>query len=162
MTRLEAGGLRIQRGAFSVPESIERVIGRSLSRMGRQVKIQIAPDLSEAFGDPILFEQALWNVLENAGRYTAPGSPILISAGVIADRIEISVVDAGPGIPEEDLERVFEKFYRSRPSSRQPGTGLGLSITRGLLEGMGGSVSARPRADGMEGLMMILKLPVVL
>lgn len=161
MTRLEAGGLRIQRVAFSVPESIERVIGRSLSRMGRQLKTQIAPYLSEAFGDPILFEQALWNVLENAGRYTAPGSPILISAGVVADGIEISVVDTGPGIPEEDLERVFEKFYRSRPSSRQPGTGLGLSITRGLLEGMGGSVSARPRADGMEGLMMILKLPVV-
>jgi two-component system sensor histidine kinase KdpD len=100
--------------------------------------------------DPVLLEQAIFNVLENAGLYSPPDSTIEISLHASLHLVEIVIADAGPGIPPEELERVFDKFYRiSGDNSAVRGTGLGLSICRGLVEAMGGSVSAvSPVKDG--------------
>jgi two-component system sensor histidine kinase KdpD len=93
--------------------------------------------------DPVLLEQAIYNVLDNAMLYSPPGSSVEVSVHGSLHVAEIVIADAGPGIPVEDLERVFDKFYRvSGNPSQVQGTGLGLSICRGLVEAMGGTVRA--------------------
>lgn len=159
MTRLEAGALAAQRIVFSVPEVVERTLSRHGGASGRRVSFRAPGDLPEAVGDPVLFEQALGNVVENALRYAAPGRPVEVSARAAADRLEVEVRDEGAGVAEPDLERIFEKFFRAAEAARRPGAGLGLSITRGLMEGMGGGVSARNRSDGVAGLAVTMTLP---
>jgi two-component system sensor histidine kinase KdpD len=100
--------------------------------------------------DPVLLEQAIFNVLDNAMQYSPAESRIDISLHADATHAEIVIADEGIGISEADLERVFDKFYRvSADRSRVHGTGLGLSICRGLIEAMGGRILARsPIKDG--------------
>jgi two-component system sensor histidine kinase KdpD len=159
MTRLEAGALTVHRVAFSVPEIIERAVRRGLANSEREVAVVIDPGLPEAMGDPVLFEQAFWNVFENAMRYAPEGKPVTILARPAGERLEVAVEDEGPGLPAADLERIFEKFFRSATTASRPGAGLGLSITKGLVEGMGGQVSARLRTDEVPGLVMALQIP---
>lgn len=159
MTRLESGALTVQRVAFSAPEIIERVIRRSAPNSARSVRVSIAPDLPEALGDPVLFEQAFWNVFENSVRYTPDDHPVSVGARADGDALEIWVEDEGPGLPPADLTRIFDKFYRSQVTAQKPGTGLGLSITKGLIEGMGGDVRAGLRDDGKSGLVMTMRIP---
>ncbi|HWA49681.1 MAG TPA: ATP-binding protein [Dongiaceae bacterium] len=93
--------------------------------------------------DPVLLEQAIYNVLDNAMLYSAPDASVEISVHGSLHVAEIVITDEGPGIPQEDLERVFDKFYRVSGSGAQvQGTGLGLSICRGLVEAMNGTVRA--------------------
>lgn len=159
MTRLEAGALAAQRIAFSVPEVVERTVARHGAALGRRLSVRLPGELPEALGDPMLFEQALGNVVENALRYAAAHRPVEISARAGAERLEVEVRDEGGGVAEQNLERIFEKFFRAPETARRPGAGLGLSITRGLMEGMGGAVAARNRADGVAGLAVTLTLP---
>jgi two-component system sensor histidine kinase KdpD len=100
--------------------------------------------------DPVLLEQALFNVLENAIRYSPADSLVEVSLHATLHIAEIVIADEGPGIPTEDLDRVFDKFYRvSAKREAVQGTGLGLSICRGLVEAMGGTVTAvSPVKDG--------------
>lgn len=158
MTRLEAGALAAQRIPFSVPEAVERILARHGTTPAR-VAVRVPGDLPEALGDPMLFEQALGNVVENALRYAAQGAPVEISVRAAADRLEVEVRDRGAGVAEQNLERIFEKFFRAPEAARRPGAGLGLSITRGLMEGMGGTVAAANRADGVAGLEVTMTLP---
>jgi two-component system sensor histidine kinase KdpD len=159
MTRLESGALTVQRVAFSAPEILARVVERRPPAAGRVVRIAVAPDLPEALGDPVLFEQAFWNVFENALRYTPEDRPVAVSARGRGGEIEVAVADEGPGLPPADLARVFDKFFRSSLTARKPGAGLGLSITKGLVEGMGGAVAARLRDDGRTGLVVTMTVP---
>jgi len=111
-------------------------------------------------GDPILLDQALGNVLENAARYGRDGGQIAVRVRGLGAAVLIEVADAGPGVPEADLQRIFEKFYRSPHSAgASQGTGLGLSITRGLVEAMGGTVTAAGRSDGATGLVVSMIFP---
>jgi K+-sensing histidine kinase KdpD len=157
MTRLEAGGLSVQRIAFSVGEVAERTAARRAALTAGPLTVSIPPDLPEGLGDPVLFEQALGNVVENALRYGPPGGRVTIRAAVEGTWVAVEVSDDGPGAPPQELERIFEKFFRSSRTAHRPGTGLGLSIARGLLEGMDGSAEARNRPEG--GLQVTLRLP---
>ncbi|MGH6997342.1 MAG: sensor histidine kinase, partial [Phenylobacterium sp.] len=113
-----------------------------------------------ALGDPILAEQALANVVENAVRFSPNGARIEVCARRMDGQVVVEVQDEGPGVPEADLARIFDKFYRSPATAAgQQGTGLGLSITRGLVEAMGGAVQARARGDGRPGLVVALSFP---
>ncbi|MCR5879143.1 ATP-binding protein [Phenylobacterium sp. J367] len=156
MTRLEAGQLKVTTSAFSVAEAIERAAERRAA--GRFVQLAAPADLPEGLGDAVLFEQAVGNVVENAARYTPAGGAITVTAAVRDGMVRVEVADEGPGVREAELERIFEKFYRSDRTARTPGTGLGLSIARGLLEGMGGRVEALNRTDG-GGLRVTLAVP---
>jgi K+-sensing histidine kinase KdpD len=160
MTRLESGALAIDSTGFSVAEMVERVIGR-FSRRGGEHRLSpsIRPVDLHACGDPILAEHALANVVENALRFSPGGSPVGITANPRGNLAVIEVADEGPGVPNDELASIFEKFYRSPQSAATlQGTGLGLSITKGLVEAMGGAVAARPRAGG-SGLVVSLTLP---
>jgi two-component system sensor histidine kinase KdpD len=147
MTRLEAGALKVKKRLESVEEVVGSALGRTSDRMrGREVRTDVPSDLLAAC-DSALIEQVLINLLENATKYSPPGSPLEIAARVAGERVEIEVSDRGPGIPEADAERVFEKFYRVH-EAEGGGVGLGLTICKGIVEAHGGTIRVLPRTGG--------------
>jgi two-component system sensor histidine kinase KdpD len=158
MTRLEAGALSIQRSRFSVPEVLRRSIDRRIRDTRRLILNPPPPNLPEAMGDAVLFEQALGNVIENALRYTPDGAILAVSSRLEDEKVVVEVRDSGPGLPEPELKRIFDKFYRSPHSAGGSGTGLGLAIARGLMEAMDGSIAAHNRVDAESGLVVTLRL----
>lgn len=157
MTKLESGALEIDRQTFDVVEVLNRVVAR-FDRPERPVHRDFPEHALMITGDPILLEQALGNVVENAARYGPPRAPIVVRASLVASVVLIEVEDYGPGVPAADLDRIFEKFYRSSGTATVQGTGLGLSIARGLVEAMDGSIAASSRPDGQSGLVVGLLL----
>jgi two-component system sensor histidine kinase KdpD len=111
--------------------------------------------------DAVLFEQVLFNILDNASRHAPPGSTIKVRAGREDGAIRIDVMDEGEGIPPAELEAIFEKFYRVRAGDqRRAGTGLGLAICRGFVEAFGGTIAAANRTD-RSGACFTIRLPAV-
>ncbi|WP_430423528.1 sensor histidine kinase [Phenylobacterium sp.] len=161
MSRLEAGALNLSLVAFDLAESVQRTVERRRPITFRTVSVMASPKLPDAMGDPVLFEQALGNVLDNALRYSPPETPVGVVLRAEARGLVVEVWDEGGGVPEADLGRVFEKFYRAPAVARTPGTGLGLAIVRGLLEAMGGQADASNRCDGVAGLVVRLRLAAV-
>lgn len=158
MTRLEAGGgiLKME------PCDVQDLIGCALGAMerqllNRQVVVNLAPELPLVEMDMALMNQVLINLLDNAIKYSPPGSTIEIAAWCNGDSLRIMTADRGPGIPHQDLDRVFEKFYRTPVPEGVSGTGLGLSICLGIVEAHGGTVRAENRPEG--GLAVTLDLP---
>ena len=132
--------------------------GRDMAPLGASFELQ--PGLPMLGIEMVLFEQVLFNLLDNAAKYSVPGSAITIRARQQADRVRVEVLDEGEGIPEAELERVFDKFYRVRRADRQrAGTGLGLPICRGFVEAMGGTITAANRTD-RAGAIFAISLPV--
>ncbi|WP_293482877.1 ATP-binding protein [Phenylobacterium sp.] len=158
MSRLEAGALTLQAAAFNVPEVVRRVLERRRCADKRHVSTEIDPRTPEAIGDPVLFEQALGNVVDNALRYAPLRSPLSIVVRHEDPGVVVEVWDEGPGVRDADTERVFEKFYRAPEAAQTQGTGLGLAITRGLLTAMDGEVCVQNRRDGVTGLVVRLRL----
>jgi two-component system, OmpR family, sensor histidine kinase KdpD len=102
----------------------------------------------------------LFNLLDNAAKYAPPGSRIDLKARQDGDAAAIEVIDEGPGIPPDDLERIFDKFYRVQAQDRRrAGTGLGLAICRGFIEAQGGRIEAHNRRD-RSGAILTLRIPV--
>lgn len=171
MSRLEAGALKVSHQ----PSDIQDVIGAALQRLdttltGREVRVELSPNLPLVPLDFVLIVQALVNVLDNALKYSPPDTPLDISARLSGNSLEMQVADRGPGLPPEDLKRIFDKFYRGPytshdlPADRQKkgdgpaGTGLGLSISSGIIEAHHGCIWAENRPGG--GLVMTLTLPL--
>ena len=161
MTRLESGAIALRLDLFEVGE----IVGAALERAGRvlarhRIEVAIAPDLPMVRLDAILFEQVLFNLLDNAAKYAPPGSRIDVRARRDGDVVAIEVIDEGPGIPADDLERVFDKFYRVQAQDRRrAGTGLGLAICRGFVEAQGGRIEAQNRGD-RAGAVLTVRIPV--
>jgi len=160
MTRVEAGALTVQPIPFSAAEVVARTVERRARTLGRDARVSAPADLAEALGDAGLFEQALGNVVENAMRHTPADAAVEVQAWSAGGDVIVEVSDAGPGVAPEELPRIFDKFFRGAAGGGRPGTGLGLSITRGLMEGMGGAVTARNRAAPQRGLSVTFRLPV--
>jgi two-component system, OmpR family, sensor histidine kinase KdpD len=157
MTRLESGGVQLRREWMPLEEMIGSALTRLDARLGpRPVAVSIAPDVPLLHVDPVLFEQVFVNLLENAVKYTPPGSALTLAARRDADRVEIDVADVGPGLPPGDEARVFEKFYRG-PQRSAPGVGLGLPICKGIVEAHGGTLRASNRAPS--GAVFTISLP---
>lgn len=149
MTRLEGTAIRIKIELCDVQD----VVGTALAQLGeetrlRRISIVVAPDLPLIPMDSVLIAQVMVNLLENALKYSGAESPVEVEAHVTSDGLQMCVRDSGNGIPEEDLERVFEKFYRSTSAGVAKGAGLGLSICKGFIEAHRGRIWIERRTQG--------------
>jgi two-component system sensor histidine kinase KdpD len=141
LSRIEGGALRPQMDWYDIGELIADVRSRLISRVEQHpLEVQLEDDLPILPFDYVEIAQVLTNLIENSIKYTPPGTPITVSAHRRGRVIEVVVHDAGPGIPLNQQERIFEKFYRA-PGTMAPGTGIGLAISKGLVEAHGGSIS---------------------
>jgi two-component system sensor histidine kinase KdpD len=125
---------------------------------GRDVSVEVAEDLPLVMMDAVLVGQAMLNLLDNAVKFTPTGTDIRISAFPVGTDLQITVEDHGPGIPEDELGRIFDKFYQGSQASHTGGTGLGLSICRGIIEAHEGRIWARNLPEG--GLQVLFTIPV--
>jgi len=160
MTRLESGAIDLKPELADLAEIVGTALQRSAKLLAaHRVEIELDPDLPMLRTDYLLLEQALFNLLDNAAKYAPPGSRVLIRARRDGGSVLVEIVDEGPGIPPQDLERIFDKFYRVHAEDRQrAGTGLGLAICRGFVEALGGTMSAGNRRDG-SGAIFAIRLP---
>lgn len=158
MSRLQAGGMAIHRQPISVVELIPRAID-DLGELGRLVALPEADDVPDVWADAGLLERVLANLIANAVRYSPPGRPPTVTVSEHDERVEVRVVDHGPGIPAEDHERVFQPFQRLGDTDNTTGLGLGLALSRGLTEAMDGTLIPENTPGG--GLTMTVALPVV-
>jgi two-component system, OmpR family, sensor histidine kinase KdpD len=161
MTRLESGALKPNSGLTELSD----VIGATLQRATKiladhRVQVDLPPDLPMLALDMVLFEQVLFNLLDNAAKHAPPGSLITLRASHDSNTVTLRIIDEGEGIPTADLERIFDKFYRAGGADRRrAGTGLGLAICRGFVEAMGGAITAQNRTD-RPGAVFLITLPV--
>jgi two-component system sensor histidine kinase KdpD len=110
--------------------------------------------------DPVLFEQVLFNLLDNAAKYSVAGTTIRVRSWRDRDAVCLQVLDEGEGIPSADLEHIFDKFYRVEKGDQvRAGTGLGLAISRGFIEAMHGTINAANRSD-RSGAVFAIRLPI--
>ncbi len=161
MTRLESGALTPRGSLTELSDVFGAALARASAILARhEVDLDVAAGLPMLNLDMVLFEQVLFNLLDNAAKYAPDGSRIQIRAYRDGARVILQVIDEGPGIPPRDLERVFDKFYRAEGTDRQrAGTGLGLAICRGFVEAMGGTIVASNRTD-RSGAVITITLPV--
>ncbi len=158
MTRLEAGELKLNLELCDVQDLMGCALAALEQSLGsRLVDVQLPSNMLLARMDLVLMTQVLVNLLDNALKYSPSDTPIVIAAHSDNMRLTIEVVDRGPGIPEKDLKRVFDKFYRIPVPEGVRGTGLGLSICKGIVEAHGGKIKAENRSGG--GLRMLVHLP---
>jgi two-component system, OmpR family, sensor histidine kinase KdpD len=161
MSRLQAGALSL----FPRPVGLDEIVSRALDNLdGRYaaaqgIRVDIPESLPEISVDPAILERVIVNLTENALRYSPVDKPPLLTASALGDRVELRVVDRGPGIPESDRDRMFVPFQRLGDTDNTTGVGLGLALSRGLTEAMGGSLTPEETPGG--GLTMTVTLPIV-
>jgi two-component system, OmpR family, sensor histidine kinase KdpD len=161
MTKLESGAVSPNVALHDIGE----IIGSALRRASRilshhHVELELAPDLPMLELDAVLFEQVLFNLLDNAAKYAPPDTTIHIQTWRDSETVCLRVLDEGSGVAESDLDHIFDKFYRAQKMDQvRAGTGLGLAISRGFVEAMHGSIVAANRAD-RSGAAFTITLPI--
>jgi two-component system, OmpR family, sensor histidine kinase KdpD len=161
MTKLESGAIVPN----TAPHDIGEIVGSALRRASKilsrhKVSLQLDADLPMLELDAVLFEQVIFNLLDNAAKYSPPETTISIKSSRDADAVSLQIADEGEGIPQGELESIFDKFYRVQKIDHvRPGTGLGLAISRGFVEAMHGRISASNRTD-RTGAVLTIRLPI--
>jgi two-component system sensor histidine kinase KdpD len=161
MTRLESGAVTPK----LAPHDLSDIVGSTLQRAAKilrnhSIQLDFGSDVPMVSLDPVLFEQVLFNLLDNAAKYAAPGTNVFIRIWRDLDSVVLEVADEGEGIPQADLEHIFDKFYRVQKTDQvRPGTGLGLAISRGFIEAMKGTIVAANRTD-RSGAIFTIRLPI--
>lgn len=160
MTKLEAGAIVAKTEMQDVGEIIDAALKRARKLLSKhRVHANLPPEPLKVDADPVLLEQVFFNLLDNAAKYAPEDTLIEVSAWNDRGRIVIQIRDEGPGIPERDVEKIFDKFYRANKADHvRAGTGLGLPISRGFIEIMGGTITADNRAD-RSGALLTVTLP---
>ena len=156
MSRLQAGALSLR----AVPASLEEIVAHALADLGpqaRDIKLAASFGLPPVLADPALLERVVVNLLTNAIRYSPAGAPPTVTASALGGRVELRVIDRGPGIPEADRDRMFAPFERLGGDTNPAGAGLGLALSRGLTEAMHGTLTPEETPGG--GLTMTVSLP---
>lgn len=156
MSRLQAGALAMDVEPVSVDEVVARAVD-DVSLPDRPIAVDLAENLPLVLADAGLTERVLANLLANALRYSPPDRAPCVTGSHLGDRVEIRVVDRGPGIPADEWARVFLPFQRMGDTDNTTGVGLGLALSRGLAEAMGGTLDPEETPGG--GLTMVLTLP---
>ncbi|MFJ4807136.1 ATP-binding protein [Streptomyces longwoodensis] len=153
MSRLQTGTV----SALVREIDLDEVVPMALGGVAEDsVELDVPETLPMVAVDAGLLERSVANLVENAVKYSPPGRPVLVAASALADRVEVRIVDRGPGVPDEAKERIFEPFQRYGDAPRGAGVGLGLAVARGFAEAMGGTLTAEDTPGG--GLTMVLTL----
>jgi two-component system sensor histidine kinase KdpD len=161
MTKLESGAIAPNAALHDLGE----IVGSALVRTGRilarhHVELEVAPDLPMLEVDAVLFEQVLFNLLDNAAKYAPLHTTVRIQVWRDTDAVYLRVLDEGDGIAAQDLDHIFDKFYRAQKADQvRAGTGLGLAISRGFVEAMHGTIVAANRSD-RSGAAFTVRLPI--
>ncbi|HET9016903.1 MAG TPA: ATP-binding protein [Thermomicrobiaceae bacterium] len=159
LSRIEGGALRPELGWYDLVEAVDAAVERARAPLaGHTLDVTVPDDLPALQFDFVKVVQVLVNLLENAARYSPPGSRITLAAGRRDDAVEVAVSDEGLGVPPGEEQRIFDKFYRVQERNRPPGSGIGLAICRGFVEAHGGRIWAERRADN--GLTVRFTLPL--
>ena len=156
LTRLESGPIQVGREWVPLEEPVGAAVGRMEEQLGDR---PLTLDLRELWAplDPVLFEQVLVNLLDNALKFSPPGSPIAIIGRRRGPEVTLTVADRGPGFEPGEEIQVFDKLYRGRQAAAAPGAGLGLAICRAIVQAHGGSIHAANRPEG--GAQITVTLP---
>ncbi|NTV50134.1 MAG: sensor histidine kinase KdpD [Geobacteraceae bacterium] len=159
MTRIEAGAIRLNFEPCDVQDLFGCALAALEPRLGsRDVSFRMQPIMPLVPMDLVLMTQVLVNLLDNSLKYSNSESPVEVVATTEGAWLTLAVIDRGPGVPEHDLKRVFDKFYRIPIPEGAGGTGLGLSICKGIVEAHGGTIKAANRTGG--GLRIVIRLPL--
>lgn len=153
LSRLQAGALTLNLRATA----LEEVLPAALSDTPEVVEIQDLEEIPAVLADPPLLERVIANLVGNAAQHSPAGRKVLLTASAHAGRVELRVVDRGPGLPSTDRDRLFEPFQRLGDTDNTTGLGLGLALSRGLAEAMDGTLVPEDTPGG--GLTMVLSLP---
>ncbi|GAA2249011.1 sensor histidine kinase KdpD [Streptomyces atrovirens] len=156
MSRLQTGTVTPLIREVDLDEVVPLALG-DIPEPETTVTLDIPELLPMVTTDKGLLERVVANVVENAVKYSPPGEPVLVAASALADRVELRVVDRGPGVPDEAKDRIFSPFQRYGDAPRGNGVGLGLAVARGFAEATGGTLRAEDTPGG--GLTMVLSLP---
>jgi two-component system sensor histidine kinase KdpD len=156
LSRLESGTAEPRPEPSSIDEVLDAAT-RAPSLRDARLDIKLDDDLPPVQADPVQLERVLSNLLENAVRYSSNGEPVAVRASTAGTRLQLRITDHGPGIAAEDLERIFEPFYRA-PGAAGHGSGLGLAIAKGFIDGNGGRVWARSLPG--QGATFTIELPL--
>ena len=161
MTKLESGAIVPNVALHDLGEIVGSALRRASKVLGQhRVEVELEKSLPMVAIDPVLFEQVLFNVLDNAAKYAPAGTHIRIQSWRDRESVGLQILDEGEGIPPEDLERIFDKFYRAQKADHvRAGTGLGLAISRGFVEAMKGTITAANRTD-RAGAVFTISLPI--
>ena len=161
MTKIEGGAIEASSEKLDVADVVAAAVRRARQAWPqRTISTAIGADIPPATGDAAMLEQLVFNLLDNANKYSSPESGTRVEVAKSATGISLTVTDEGQGIPPEDLERVFEKFYRVKAGDgRAPGTGLGLAICRGIAKTMGGSIKAESPISNGRGTRITVTFP---
>jgi two-component system sensor histidine kinase KdpD len=163
MTKIEGGAVKLGKEPVDVADVVAAAIRQARQTWPqREIVTNIAPAIPSVAGDAALLEQLVFNLLDNAHKYSPSESPTSVSIAEEEGHIVLRVEDEGPGIAQDELERVFEKFYRVKGGDgRSPGTGLGLAICRGIANAMGGSIQAESPVSNARGTRIVVRFPAV-
>jgi two-component system sensor histidine kinase KdpD len=157
-SRLQAGVLAISLSDVGFDEIVPLALDE-LSVPAGKVRVDVQPDLPAVVCDPVLVQRVLVNLVANAIRYSPADSPPIITASSFGDRVELRVIDRGPGIPQSALAEAFQPFQRLGDTDNTTGVGLGLALSNGFMDAMGGKLDAEDTPGG--GLTMVISLPAV-
>ena len=155
MSRLQTGSMDVLRQSTDFGELVEAAVD-SLGPRGEQVTVESPGPLPRIHTDPVLLERALANLIDNSLLH-ADGKGLRVEAGAVAERVDIRVIDRGPGIRPEDRDRVFRPFQRLGDSENGTGVGLGLAVARGFVEAVGGELDVEDTPGG--GCTMVVRIP---
>ena len=161
MTKLESGAVIPNFAIHDVAD----IVGSALRRAGKiltrhRVQLDLQPNLPMLELDAVLFEQVIFNLLDNAAKYAPAGSTVTVRGWREGKEVVLQVMDEGAGIPSDDLPKIFDKFYRAKKADQvRAGTGLGLAISRGFVEALHGTITADNRTD-RTGAVLTIRLPV--
>jgi two-component system sensor histidine kinase KdpD len=156
MSRLEAGALAVSLGPVAIDEIVPLTLD-ALGPDGGTVEVRVPDTLPEVWADGVLLERVLVNLVSNAVRYSPDETPPLVTASSHHARVEVRVVDRGPGVAQSDRDQLFIPFQRLGDRDNTTGVGLGLALSRGLVVAMGGTLDAEDTPGG--GLTMTVSLP---
>jgi two-component system sensor histidine kinase KdpD len=157
MSRLQTGALQVEPAPVGLDEVVPAAL-RSLGAAAAEVEVLVPETLPRVTADPGLLERAVANVIANAVRHAPEGTLVHVDAGAVDDRVDLRVVDRGPGVPRTERERMFRPFQRLGDTPQDDGVGLGLAVAKGFVEAMDGEIEVEDTPGG--GLTVVLRLRV--